>query len=116
VSTALFHQIVGQILDALAMSIAGLVVAVLTQLLRRYSLNVSAQQEAQLRYFAERAVHVVEETVEQKGAAKLDAAAALLRARFPTVPIDTLEDTIHAELARQRADGANELFHPKARS
>ncbi len=109
----MLRPVLDQFLSLAATALVGLLVALATQGLRRLSLNLSAQQEAQLRYYVERAVHAVEESVAGPGAEKLTAAVELLQRRYPQIPIRELTDAIHAELARQRADVGNELFTPK---
>lgn len=108
------HQAIETLVAALVTSLGGLLVAIATQVLKKLNLSLSAQQEAKLRYFAERSVHIVEERVQEKGPAKLEQATSMLAQQFPKLHLDELTDVIHAELARQRADVGNQLFQPKA--
>jgi hypothetical protein len=109
----MYTDILHTLINALAGVLGTLAVAILTQLLRRANLNLSAQQEARVRYYAERAVHIVEETIAQKGPPKLARAVDLMSAQLPGLDQAAIVEAIHAELARQRADAANQLFVPK---
>jgi hypothetical protein len=92
------------------------VVVILRQLAARLQLNLTAQQEARVRYFAEKAVHIAEETIETKGAGaqRLALASSLVTKWLPKLDLTEVENAIHAEIARQRADVGNQLFQPKA--
>lgn len=107
------HQLLEATAAAAAPVLATLLIAIASRVFQKLGLNLSAQHEARLRYFATRATQIVEETIEAKGPVKLTAAVGMLEQKYPKLPIAALEDVVHAALAEQRADVTNETFQPK---
>lgn len=108
------HQLVSAVLQTSAVSIAGLIVALLTQAFRKMGLVISSQQEAQFRYHVENAIQTVEEQGDVFITSKLQHAVELVKAKVPSKTEEAIENAIHAELSRQRSDAGNVLFKPRA--
>ena len=90
----MFDTLIHQVLEALAVGLAGLLVALITKTLQRLNLRLSAENQANLDYQVQQAIQYAEEKVEalvkaqtaplaDKATKKLNAAIVYLLNKIP---------------------------------
>jgi len=108
------HDILMQLTQALAVVLAGVLIAAVKRVATKYGLEIDAQQSAALQQSAQQAVLAVAETVEGSSEDKMHAALAKVADAHPNVADAVIADAIHAAIAGFRADPSMQLFQPKA--
>lgn len=105
--TALGAQLLDWVLPSLATLIGGYVVRVLSQQAKRLGIQITAEQEAQIKEAVKTAVLAVEELarrVPMSGEEKAQVATAKLRRELPEVPESRIAELVDAALPVVRAE------------
>lgn len=112
-----WSPIISNVLGILLAGVATALVAWLVQLARAKGFEISADQQAQLEYYAKQAALKVEELAKAKlmpdnGSAKLDAAIRHVVNNVPNVTVDQARSTVLAVLPTIPGVGAVTLADP----